>query len=96
VDRSGLRRHPPFKLTTDYVDRHRGSVQLARPPAPSTATCRPCTRCWPGERPSRQHVTVMPEFSWQDEDEGRIRYLSPDEETAADRHPARSRVRRGG
>jgi integrase len=33
-----------------------------------------------GAKPGRRYVPVMPEFSWQDEDEGRIRWLTPDEE----------------
>jgi integrase len=33
-----------------------------------------------GAKPSRRYVPVMPEFQWQDEDEGRIRWLTPDEE----------------
>jgi integrase len=33
-----------------------------------------------GAKPARRYVPVMPEFSWQDEDEGRIRWLTSDEE----------------
>jgi integrase len=33
-----------------------------------------------GAKPARRYVPLMPEFSWQDEDEGRIRWLSPVEE----------------
>ena len=34
-----------------------------------------------GAKPSRGYVPTMPEFQWQDEDEGRIRYLTAEEET---------------
>jgi integrase len=33
-----------------------------------------------GAKPGRRYVPVMPEFAWQDEDEGRIRWVAPDEE----------------
>jgi integrase len=33
-----------------------------------------------GAAPSRKLVPIMPEFEWQDEDEGRVRWLTPDEE----------------
>src|SRR5437763_13470976 len=33
-----------------------------------------------GAKPGRRYVPVMPEFSWQEEDEGRVRWLTPDEE----------------
>ena len=33
-----------------------------------------------GAKPARRYVPVMPEFSWQDEDEGRIRWITPEEE----------------
>jgi integrase len=33
-----------------------------------------------GAKPGRRYVPVMPEFAWQEEDEGRIRWLTPEEE----------------
>jgi integrase len=33
-----------------------------------------------GAKQGRRYVPILPEFSWQDEDEGRIRYLTQDEE----------------
>jgi integrase len=71
------------KLTTDYVDQAIIKLRAAGK-APGTInrylSAMHKVLAWGAAR-GRQHVTVMPEFSWQDEDEGRIRYLSPDEET---------------
>jgi integrase len=84
VDRSGLRRHPPSQAH-DRLRRpgYRKALREAGK-APGTInrylSALHKVLAWGAAR-GRQHVTVMPEFSWQDEDEGRIRYLSPDEET---------------
>jgi integrase len=71
------------KLTTDYVDRAIVALREAGK-APGTInrylSALHKVLAWGAAR-GRQHVTVIPEFSWQDEDEGRIRYLSQDEET---------------
>jgi integrase len=71
------------KLTTDYVDR--AIIELRKAgKAPGTInrylSALHKVLAWGAAR-GRQFVAVVPEFSWQDEDEGRIRYLSADEET---------------
>ena len=70
------------RLTTDYID----SVILklrAAGRAPGTInrylSALHAVLGW-GAKRGRQYVAVMPDFSWQDEDEGRIRYLTPGEE----------------
>lgn len=70
------------RIPTDYVDRAVIKLRAAGK-APGTInrylSALHAVLGW-GAKPGRRLVPVMPEFSWQDEDEGRIRYLTPPEE----------------
>jgi integrase len=70
------------RIPTDYVDRAVMKLRAAGK-APGTInrylSALHAVLGW-GAKPGRRLVPVMPEFSWQDEDEGRIRYLTPTEE----------------
>jgi integrase len=70
------------RIPADYVDRAVIGLRKADK-APGTInrylSALHAVLGW-GAKPGRRYVTVMPEFAWQDEDEGRIRYLTPDEE----------------
>lgn len=70
------------KLTTNYIDRAIVALREAGK-APGTInrylSALHAVLSW-GSKKGRGYVPVMPEFSWQDEDEGRIRYLTTLEE----------------
>lgn len=69
-------------IPTDYVDTVIGALRKAGK-APGTVnrylSALHSVLAW-GAKPGRRYVPVMPEFSWQREEEGRIRWLSLDEE----------------
>jgi integrase len=70
------------KLNSDYIDR---TIIRLREEGRAPATVNRylsalhAVMAW-GAKPARGYIPVMPEFSWQDEDQGRIRYLTLDEE----------------
>ncbi|HET9848462.1 MAG TPA: hypothetical protein VFR68_07915 [Candidatus Dormibacteraeota bacterium] len=70
------------RLTTNYIDK---TILTLRTAGKSSATINRYLSAlhavlgW-GAKPGRRYVPIMPEFQWKDEDEGRIRYLTPDEE----------------
>jgi hypothetical protein len=76
------------RIPTDYVDRAVMKLRAAGK-APGTInrylSALHAVLGW-GAKPGRRLVPVMPEFSWQDEDEGRIRYLTSAKRTASFEH----------
>lgn len=69
-------------IPSDYVDTAVSALRKAGK-APGTInrylSALHSVLAW-GAKPGRRYVPVMPEFSWQHEEEGRLRWLSPDEE----------------
>jgi integrase len=69
-------------IPSDYVDR---AIMKLRAAGKAPATINRYLSAlhailgW-GAKPGRRYVPVMPEFSWQDEDEGRIRWVTQEEE----------------